>query len=147
MKTLSIIMFGVLAACSTEGPVMIFGDSIANQLAQHVGGQVINAGVPSERLSMKLVDTSMNAPAGEQRVAAAVAGHKPHTMLIIEGTNDVLEGVYRDRDGRQWLDDAEEALTSMVLQAKQGGAFGVWWWRLCPHSVPVEGGSGTPMRR
>ena len=97
---------------------MVFGDSLAHGTALAAPFSVIDAGVPNERAARILRDSSSDLLAGEQRICAALSQARPHTLLIIEGTNDVLEGVYR---GDSWIPSTVQALRGIIVEARQAG--------------------------
>lgn len=146
MKTALILVSALSIGCASApsasrvgpamGTTMIFGDSIAYQLAQSVEG-VVNSGKPSERLSTALkADTDT---AGEERIVREVGNVRPHTVLIIQGTNDVLEGVYMG--GEAWLDQAEGALRRVVQACKSAGVR-----RVVVATVPPQRAGGQRKR-
>jgi lysophospholipase L1-like esterase len=91
---------------------VIFGDSIAHAVGD--SPQFVNEGRPGERLSIQLTEPGQ--PAGEIRFLEAMYHRNPSAVVIIGGTNDVLEGLFIG--GAHWLDWSESALRRMVRIAR-----------------------------
>lgn len=121
MKSLLLGVLAITAAVlvslmATTPVVMVFGDSIARGVAEAWPG-TIDASRPSERLATALAEDS--GVAGEERLIQLLQTTRPTALVILEGTNDVLEGVYRG-DGA-WMSQAMSALAKMIDAAQAHG--------------------------
>lgn len=99
--------------------VMVFGDSIAAQVADVAGDAVIDAARPGERMAVEFATDG--GPAGENRIAEALEAGRPDAVLVIAGANDLLEGVYRN-EGDAWMDVALSAMHKIVEASRDAGA-------------------------
>lgn len=121
-----VILFALLiaAGCSTPPRIVVFGDSLAHQLADAASVPVVNAGVPSERVSQALVDPAANPVAGETRIHDVVLVYRPSHVIVMIGANDVLEGTWQESQGMGagWLDKFEVALERVIRTAQDHGA-------------------------
>lgn len=115
----ALLLAGRPITALSADPVMVFGDSLAHQLAL-AAPDVMDAGVPSERLSSAFRD--IDAPeiaSGEQRIGRELAARRPKVVLIVQGTNDVLEAMYQGKEG--WMDYVSVALVRVIDECHRAG--------------------------
>lgn len=144
VRTLLLLLVAVLAGCAPSERVMVFGDSLAFELAQARDGAAVNAGVPSERVARALIDPAADMMvAGEKRIEIELQQHRPRTVVILIGANDVLEGTWQQTQGRDaglWLAEFELALARTLASAAPRAD------RVVVLTIPPQRG-GTARRR